>query len=177
MCVCYSVTCHGYAFLNTCKLLQDIRENVGDRDKRHEFQETMSRKHFLSAQDVRNLRRKVEEDRILRHSNDSTSTTIRVKELQQENFDPILFFKEQGVFNSAYPELPDDSFVLAIQTEFQKQLYVKNAHKILCVDSTHGTNAYRFKLITCVVPDQFGQGILSCLLLKKLLVHSYYVIL
>ena len=27
-----------------------------------------------------------------------------------------------------------------------------------CVDSTHGTNQYRFKLITIIVPDEYGKG-------------------
>ena len=34
----------------------------------------------------------------------------------------------------------------------------KNASKILCIDSTHDTNQYQFKLITLLVPDDFGHG-------------------
>jgi hypothetical protein len=47
---------------------------------------------------------------------------------------------------------------LTIQTKFQKELYEKYGHSILCIDATHGTNAYRFMLITCIVPDEFGRG-------------------
>ena len=28
----------------------------------------------------------------------------------------------------------------------------------MCIDSTHGTNQYRFKLISIVVPDDQGKG-------------------
>lgn len=58
------------------------------------------------------------------------------------------------------PTLSEDSFVVAVQTEFQVELYRKFSSKMLCIDATHSTNSYRFKLITCVVPDEFGQGIL-----------------
>ena len=59
---------------------------------------------------------------------------------------------------AAFPNLTSDSFVLALQTEFQLQQYKKYASSILCIDSTHGTISYKFKLITCIVPDEFGQG-------------------
>ena len=82
----------------------------------------------------------------MRHQDDATSVSLVVAELQQESFNPILVYKPQGTLDSQYPSLPVDSFILIIQTEFQMQLYRKYAHKILCIDSTHCTNAYRFKL-------------------------------
>ena len=30
--------------------------------------------------------------------------------------------------------------------------------KVVCVDATHGTNAYDFKLITLLVVDEYGEG-------------------
>ena len=35
---------------------------------------------------------------------------------------------------------------------------MKNASKIVCLDSTHCTNKYKFKLITLMVQDEFGKG-------------------
>ncbi len=65
-----------------------------------------------------------------------------------------------------YPTLGSDSFGLAVQTEFQTKMYRKYSSKIFCIDATHGTNAYRFKLIACIVPDEFGQGTvyLNCII-------------
>ncbi len=54
-----------------------------------------------------------------------------------------------------YPTISKDSFIIAVQMEFQVELYRKFSTKILCIDATHCTNAYRFKLITCIVPDDF----------------------
>ena len=46
--------------------------------------------------------------------------------------------------------------------EFQKELYPKHAATITCIDSTHGTNQYQFKLISAaVVPDDQGKGALE----------------
>ena len=30
--------------------------------------------------------------------------------------------------------------------------------RVLCVDSTHGTNGYDFTLITVLVVDEYGEG-------------------
>ena len=87
-----------------------------------------------------------------------TSATILVSELKEESFNPILLFKCQVNQDPEYPTLSADSFVLAIQTQFQMELYQQYASIILCIDSMHGTNQYRFKLITCIVPDDHGKG-------------------
>ncbi len=31
--------------------------------------------------------------------------------------------------------------------------------KVICMDATHGTNHYLFKLVTVLVLDDFGEGI------------------
>jgi hypothetical protein len=38
--------------------------------------------------------------------------------------------------------------MLGIQTQFQRDLYQTYGSTLLCIDSTHGTNEYDFKLIT-----------------------------
>lgn len=69
-----------------------------------------------------------------------------------------MLFKTHGSKDDSHPALQTDSFVLVIQTQFQMELYQKHASTILCIDSTHGTNQYRFKLISVVVPDEYGKG-------------------
>ena len=135
-----------------------MRESVGDRSKRPEFDQSVSRRHFLTKSDIRNVRVKVDDRIIKRHDDDATSVTMMVAELEQELFNPIAIFKPQGSEDQTYPALHTDSFVLVIQTQFQMELYQKYASTILCIDSTHGTNQYRFKLISVVVPDEYGKG-------------------
>ena len=96
--------------------------------------------------------------KIKRHENDAMSVSLFVEELRMEPFNPVLVFKPQGELMEQFPTLPREAFVLVLQTESQMAMYREYSNKILCIDATHGTNAYRFKLITCIVPDKFGQG-------------------
>jgi len=84
-----------------------------------------------------------------------------VEELRNELYNPVLIYKLQGRSDPQFPTLQDDTFVLAIQIKFQKDLYEVHASTIFYIDSTHGTNQYQFKLITCVVPDDYGKGMLT----------------
>ena len=81
-----------------------------------------------------------------------------MEELRGEPYNPVLIYKPQGTKDPHYPMVSDETFILALQTKFQMELYEKHASTILCIDSTHGTNQYRFKLITCIVPDDHGKG-------------------
>ena len=51
--------------------------------------------HFLSKSD-NNIRVKVDDHIIKRHKDNAASVSLIVSELQEESFDPILFFKPQG---------------------------------------------------------------------------------
>ena len=85
------------------------------------------------------------------------SVAILVHELQNEPFNPILFYKPQGSESEKKPFLKK-IFFLSCSTEIQMELYQKISYKILCIDASHSTNVYRFKLITCLVQDKFKQG-------------------
>ena len=134
---------------------------MGDRTNRDDFDSSTSRKHFLTKKDISNIQMKVKDFEIKRHENDATSVSVIVEELREEPFNPILIYKPQGTKDPLYSTLSDDTFILALQTKFQKELYEAHASTILCIDSTHGTNQYRFKLITCIVPDDHGKGMLA----------------
>ena len=99
---------------------------------------------MVKKRDVLNIKSWIHDQSVIRHSDDATSVQLAVTALQQEEYNPVLYYKPQ---HSEDPHLAKDSFVLILQTEFQKQLYQQFSHKILCIDSTHGTNAYKFKLV------------------------------
>lgn len=145
---------HSYIKLLTA----DVRETVGDRTNRDNFDSFSTRRHFLTTTDIKNIQTKVKDFSIKRHQNDATSVNLIVEELRNEPYNPVLIYKPQGGTEPQFPTLQDETFVLALQTKFQKDLYEAHASTILCIDSTHGTNQYRFKLITCIVPDDHGKG-------------------
>ena len=113
---------------------------------------------FITKTDITNIQMKVKGFSIKRHQNDAFSVSVIVEELQGEPYNPVLIYKPQGAKDSLNPVVPEDAFILALQTKFQMELYERHASTILCIDSTHGTNQYRFKLISCIVPDDHGKG-------------------
>lgn len=119
----------------------------------------MTRKHFLTVQDCRNIAKRVNHKCIVRHENDSQSVAMLVSELQAEEHNPVLFYKPQGCDDDSERKLSKESFLLVLQTQFQEDLYNKFASTIICIDSTHKTNAYDFKLISLLVPDEYREGI------------------
>ena len=84
---------------------------------------------------------------------------LAVDALRQEEYNPTLYFKPQHREDLDLPQFSKDSFIIILQTEFQRELYRRQfCNRILCIDSTHGANAYKFKLITLMVPDDFAAG-------------------
>lgn len=89
---------------------------------------------------------------------DAISVQRIVQELQQEIPSPVLLYKQQGVKDPDYLKLEEDTFLLVIMSSFQANLFNTFSDKIVCIDSTHKTNQYRFKLLTVIVPDEYHNG-------------------
>lgn len=130
----------------------DIRGEIGKRHIRLEYHDHVTRKHFLTRQDCRNAARKLSSHR---HANDAVSVDRLVTELKRESPSPVLLYKPQG---SELYSINDDTFVLVIMTQFQVDLFTNFSEKLVCLDSTHGTNEYQFKLVTLLVVDEFRKG-------------------
>lgn len=134
-----------------------IRSDLGQRQSREKFTEKASRRHFITRQDCRNIGRKIRDFSQHRHADDAISVDRIVRELCSEPKSPILLYKAQGA-DKPEIELPTNTFIIAIMTEFQAQLFNAFSQKIVCLDSTHCTNQYRFKLVTLMVADEFTNG-------------------
>ena len=55
----------------------------------------------------------------------------------------------------------EENFLLILKTEFQATLFQKFS-TFVCVDSTHKTNEYGYKLISMVIVDEFRNGKYLC---------------
>ena len=77
--------------------------------------------------------------------------------MESHSYNPTLCFKPQG---ENQPDNMDnvahDDFLLGIQTEFQRDMLLK--YGCICMDATHGTNAYDLNLIMVMVIDGLGEG-------------------
>ncbi len=128
-------------------LIKVIRADLGSRAQRMTFDEHATRRYFMTRQDCRNIGRKVKDFNTHRHNDDAISVDRLVGELREESPTPILAYKAQGVASLEFP-LPDDTFFLVLMTDFQSKLFSDFSVKVVCLDSTHGTNQYKHKLVT-----------------------------
>ena len=82
-----------------------------------------------------------------------------------ENHSPVIAYKPCGKKD----ELKEENFLVVIMTDFQANMFAKFS-TLGCVDSTHKTNEYGYKLITLLVIDEFRKGIPH----KYCVSHKYY---
>ena len=114
-----------------------------------------SKATFVTRQDARNIVRTLDKARKSRHENDAVSVKRLVQELREK---VVIGYKPQGITKEAFPQLAKESFLLVIITTFQAEMFSKHSSRIVCIDSTHKTNPYGFKLVTIIVPDEFKNG-------------------
>ena len=138
-------------------LLAEVRGNLSCRSNRQNFLSEATRATFITRQDARNIVRTMDNALKHRHENDAISVDRLVSELQKED-NVIVSYKPQGKTNEAFPQLREESFMLVIMTRYQSEMFKKHSGRSVCIDSTHNTNPYGFKLVTIVVPDEYKNG-------------------
>ena len=98
------------------------------------------------------------------HAQDFLSTAMLVEKLRNYESDPVILYKPLGkklvVGDEDMSQLPefDEIFALGLQTKEQLEMVKQHGHKILSMDSTHGTNSYGFQLFNVMVKDEFRKG-------------------
>ena len=134
-------------------IYRELREGIGNRNSRETSSVIISKKHLLKKSNVSDIHRHMNYGRRL-HPDDSTSTYLLVKNLQEEDFNIVLLYKTQGdkvvIGPKIYDELDFGKNLLAmgLQTKHQLDMFIKYRKKIVCIDSTHETNEYEFPLVT-----------------------------
>ena len=111
---------------------------------------TKKRIHLATPKDIRNIENSFGLGiNGRRHDDDSTSVKLWIDEMKlQETTNPVLLH-----------EHTEHDFILVLQTKFQAEMLANFAsQKVVCVDDTHGTNAYGFTLTTLMVVDEYGEG-------------------
>ena len=139
-------------------ILKSFRQVVYDRDQRRDITQTIINNTDLlivNRKTILNLRKSMTDVTQTEHSDDAESVRMKVCSLQQEQTNPILLYKAQ--FDKG-DILGDSDFILAIMTKEQAEVYTQFGSTILCLDSTHSTNQYKFKLIVLLVVDEDRKG-------------------
>ncbi|XP_068082865.1 uncharacterized protein [Anabrus simplex] len=133
-------------------ILDQVRSSVS--------KDNLKREHLITKQDLYNIERafSLNSDAV-RHPNDAVSVDAWVETEKQLGSNSVLFYKPQNVVLPEYPFLSRNDFFLAIFTEAQQEMLQKFGSDCICVDSTHGLNAYGFEMVTVLVLDDLRQGL------------------
>ncbi len=80
--------------------------------------------------------------------------------MESLDYNAILLFKQQGDKpNQTCSLLEVQDFLLVLQTEFQRDMFIKHSQNGVCIDATYKINDYDFILITLLVLDDYQEGI------------------
>jgi len=124
--------------------------------------DTHRRSLLLERKDLHNISRDFNIDYATkRHKNDAISIKLWVEEMKMlETQCPVLYYKSQDEddWNGEEGILSKHDFVLILMTKFQQETLQKFGRDKICVDGTHGTNAYDIQLYTVVTVNEFGSG-------------------
>ncbi|KAL1488526.1 hypothetical protein ABEB36_014991 [Hypothenemus hampei] len=130
-------------------ILDEIADSIVDSEKRI---------HILTRKDLHNIERSFNLSSVaIRHPNDALSVESWVIEMQRDQ-NCVLFYKAQGQLCNEQPFLKNDDFVLLIMTITQCEFLCKYGTDLICMDGTHGLNAYDFEMQTVLVLDDLREG-------------------
>ncbi|KAK3856543.1 hypothetical protein Pcinc_037136 [Petrolisthes cinctipes] len=129
------------------EILDDVRCNAqaSDRDSYIVRKDVQNIKHRLNRLDVN------AEDR---QSDNTNKITLLVQEMSSQKFNPILYYKGQGIESDVHEA---NDILIGIQTEFQKDMFLKYGKNCVCIDSLHETSQYDYFLIIIMVIDGMGE--------------------
>ncbi len=94
------------------------------------------REHLISKKDVTNIKNEFNVDNIKKHNNDFVSVATIVQEMESWDYNAILLFKQQGDKpNQTCSLLEVQDFLLVLQTEFQRDMFIKHSQNGVCIDA------------------------------------------
>ena len=125
-----------------------------------------SRDHLIALKEVNQIARVLENDKIRLHHDDAISTQLLIEQLAAEG--TRIVYKNKQDRDQIPPGIPEDAFVLCIQTEFQLDAFRRLGSGFIGIDATHNITQYQdLLLFTIIARDRWGRGtvimIFSCL--------------
>ena len=141
-------------------ILKTLREGSDESDCHNLKTLPLKRKYFVTKQQLKGMKRHKYGPKRL-DDDEATSTSLKVSNLMNEAFNPVLMYKSKG--QSTDPEIhtiddSEDIFYLAVQTREQYQMLANHSEKLLCVDTTRSTEKYNVKLVNLIVADERNKG-------------------
>ena len=116
-----------------------------------------SRNQFATRADVRRIQKTIEEELIRLAAQDGASVLEWVKQLRERGH--FVELKTSAEPPPANSYLERNSFILIIQTRYQRECWGKHGSRFAGIDATHNTTHYEnMSLFTLLIRDPWGQG-------------------
>jgi hypothetical protein len=112
---------------------------------------------LIALQEVNYVAQVHENDKIRLHPDNALSTRLLLEHLASEGAN--IFYKDKQDRTPIDSRLPDDAFVLCIQTSFQLDAFRHLGNGFIGIDATHNVTQYQdLLLFTIIARDRWGHG-------------------
>jgi hypothetical protein len=116
-----------------------------------------SRDQLIALQEVNYIAQDLDNDKIRLHPDDALSTRLMLEHLASK--DANTFYKDKQDRAPIDSRLPEDAFVMCIQTSFQLDAFRHLGNGFIGIDATHNVTQYQdLLLFTIIARDRWGHG-------------------
>ena len=116
-----------------------------------------TRDQLIALEEVNRIAQALENDNIRLHPDDAISTKLLIEELSGKG--TLTFYKNKQDRAPIDSRLPEDAFVLCIQTDFQLDAFQRLGNGFIGIDATHNITQYQdLLLFTIIARDNWGHG-------------------
>ncbi|XP_034250809.1 uncharacterized protein LOC117651133 [Thrips palmi] len=142
------------------KILKNLKGDKFSRVNRSTVQQ-LTRNDFIQVKTLRERKRQMASAGNLA-SDDATAVHMHVELLQAEDYSPVLIYKPFGhelVYGpDSAKSLPNDIFMLGLQTKEQAEMMKLASETIFIVDATHDMDQYSCQLLNVMGVDELNRG-------------------
>jgi len=112
---------------------------------------------LIALEEVNRITQALENDKIRLHPDDAVSTKLLIEELSGKG--TLTFYKDKQDCTLINSRLPEDAFVLCIQTDFQLDAFQRLGNGFIGIDATYNITQYQdLLLFTIIARDNWGHG-------------------
>ncbi|KAF6745149.1 hypothetical protein DFP72DRAFT_1091715 [Ephemerocybe angulata] len=143
------------------KVLEHARGRIFDEDNIEELTPDNARRvEFISRADIRRVERKLEAESVRLAQKDGLSVLHWAENLRKQGHYVFLKKTTEAYATANGVRLDPSSFILIIQTKYQRRCWQQHGSRFAGIDATHNTTQYEnMSLFTLLARDRWGHGI------------------
>ena len=116
-----------------------------------------SRNQLIALKEVNQIAQVIDDHKIRLHPDDAIATRLLMDELSTQGH--LTFYKDKQDHAPINSRLPEDAFVLCLQTDFQLDTYQCLGSGFIGIDATYNITQYQdLLLFTIIARDHWGHG-------------------